>query len=170
MKKTDKMLKHTLRQVRRRQMRLLRHLQHLERLLVIRPAEIHNHFEAGSTAQVYNGRAASMSQPTQNHEDTKEALPTTAVLTESVAQVRQYLWAESAMAVVFCACRDCYGYPDNMSRFEREFGCTEGLLSGTLRNNPYMRLPVGRWQQAGAKPRALRLLEAYREAVENGGK
>ncbi|MBQ8463342.1 MAG: hypothetical protein IJ544_04410 [Prevotella sp.] len=193
MKEADKMLKRSLRQFRRRQKRLLQHVERLERLLAVRPTEIHNHFEAGSSAQVFNGRAAGrFRRRRENHENTKDAAmpactqgqqpqspqsqqgpqpqqPTTALLVERVARVREYFWADSAMAVIFCACRDCYGYPDNMSRFEREFGCTEGLLSGTLRNNPYMRLPVGRWQQAGAKPRALRLLEAYRRAVETCG-
>jgi hypothetical protein len=83
-----------------------------------------------------------------------------------VDSVRQFFWGDSAMAVVFCVCRDCFGYANNMSRFEREFNCTEGLLSNTFRNNPYMRLPVDKWMQNGAKERTLKLVEAYQHAVE----
>ena len=53
-----------------------------------------------------------------------------------------------------------------MSQFEREFRCTEGLLSNTFRNNPYMQLHIDKWRQNGAKERVLRLVEEYRKAVE----
>ena len=81
-------------------------------------------------------------------------------------QVRDYFWGDSSLAVIFCACRDSYGYADNMSQFERDFQCQEGLLSNTFRNNPYMRLHVDKWKENGAKERALRLAEAYENAVD----
>ena len=87
-------------------------------------------------------------------------------LVEGVEKVRSYFWAESAMAVIFCVCRDYYEYANNMSQFERDFGCKEGLLSNTFRNNSYMQLPVDRWRQNGAKERTLKLVEAYQHAVE----
>ena len=89
-----------------------------------------------------------------------------AMLLACVESVRQYFWKDSALAVIFCTCRDCYGYVNNMSQFEREFHCQEGLLSNTFRNNPYMRLHVDKWEQNGAKQRVLRLVEAYKKAVE----
>jgi len=89
-------------------------------------------------------------------------------LQECAEKVRAYFWGESSMAVIFCVCRDLYGYANNMSRFEREFHCSEGLLSNTFRNNPYMQLPVEKWQGQGAKERVLRLVDAYRKAVEQG--
>ena len=91
------------------------------------------------------------------------ALP---VLVSCVECVRAYLWKDSAMAVIFCVCRDRYGYADNMSQFERDFQCQEGLLSNTFRNNPYMRLHVDKWKENGAKERVLRLVEAYGNAVQ----
>lgn len=91
---------------------------------------------------------------------------TTELLLACVAQVREYFWSESSMAVIFCVCRDNYGYANNMSQFEREFDCQEGLLSNTFRNNPYMRLPVGKWKQNGVKERVLKLVDAYKKAVE----
>lgn len=80
--------------------------------------------------------------------------------------VRQYFWGDSSMAVIFCVCRDCFNYADNMSQFERDFHCTEGLLSNTFRNNPYMRLPVDKWEQNGVKERVLRLAKEYKNAVK----
>ena len=74
---------------------------------------------------------------------------------------------ESSLAVIFCTCRDCYGYANNMSQFERDFHCQEGLLSNAFRNNPYMRLHIDKWAQQGVKQRVLRLMEVYKEAVEN---
>ena len=83
-----------------------------------------------------------------------------------VEHVRDYFWKPSAMAVIFCVCRDRYCYADNMSQFERDFQCQEGLLSSTFRNNPYMRLPVDKWKENGAKDRVLRLANAYENAVQ----
>ena len=104
-------------------------------------------------------------QRKENKEEDESAL-TTELLLACVAQVREYFWSESSMAVIFCICRDCYGYANNMSQFEREFDCQEGLLSNTFRNNPYMRLPVGKWKQNGVKERVLKLVDAYKNAVE----
>ncbi len=87
-------------------------------------------------------------------------------LAACVDSVREYFWRDSALTVIFCTCRDCYGYADNMSQFERDFHCQEGLLSSTFRNNPYMRLHVDKWAQNGAKQRVMKLVEAYKNAVE----
>ena len=96
----------------------------------------------------------------------KNSALTTELLLACVAQVREYFWSESSKAVIFCVCRDNYGYANNMSQFEREFDCQEGLLSNTFRNNPYMRLPVEKWKRNGVKERVLKLVEAYKKAVE----
>ena len=89
------------------------------------------------------------------------------MLVACVDAVRQFFWGDSSMAVIYGVCRDCFGYTDNMSQFERDFGCADGLLSNTMRNNPYMRLAVDKWDQQGAKQRVLRLVEAYKKAVSN---
>ena len=85
---------------------------------------------------------------------------------EGAKLVRPLFWSDSSMAVIFCVCRDCFNYADNMSQFERDFNCTDGLLSNTFRNNPYMRLPVEKWEQNGAKERVLRLVDEYKNAVK----
>lgn len=96
----------------------------------------------------------------------QEQQPDVQTLAACVDGVREYFWRDSSLAVIFCVCRDNYGYADNMSQFERDFHCQEGLLSNTFRNNPYMRLHVDKWAQQGAKERVLRLVEAYKNAVE----
>lgn len=117
----------------------------------------YNEVESGAT-QINNYYAGS-----GRSEGVEVALP---VLVACVERVREYFWKPSAMAVIFCVCRDRYGYADNMSQFERDFQCTEGLLSNTFRNNPYMRLHVDKWKENGAKERVLRLVEAYENAVQ----
>ena len=92
--------------------------------------------------------------------------PDVQTLVACIESVREFFWGDSALAVIFCTCRDCYGYADSMSQFERDFNCQEGLLSNTFRNNPFMRMPVSKWAQNGAKDRVLRLVEAYKNAVE----
>jgi hypothetical protein len=142
-----------------------------------------NHFEAGSNCQVFNGNntgcvfampGSTVTQQatpeTNTKTKTEEGQPDVTMLLACVESVRQYFWKDSALAVIFCTCRDCYGYANNMSQFEREFHCQEGLLSNTFRNNPYMRLHVDKWEQNGAKQRVLRLVEAYKRAVEEGQK
>ena len=138
-----------------------------------------NIFEAGSNCQVFNGNntgcvfampgsTVNQQVPPETNTKTKteEGQPDVAMLLACVESVRQYFWKDSALAVIFCTCRDCYGYVNNMSQFEREFHCQEGLLSNTFRNTPSLRLHVDKWEQNGAKQRVLRLVEAYKRAVE----
>ena len=87
-------------------------------------------------------------------------------LTSGVDKVRRFFWSESAMAFIFCVCRDCFNYVNNMSQFEREFNCREGLVSNTFRNNPYMYMPIDKWAENGAKERVLRLVDAYKTAIK----
>ena len=87
-------------------------------------------------------------------------------LTGGVEKVRRFFWSESAMAFIFCVCRDCFNYANNMSQFEREFNCREGLVSNTFRNNPYMYMPIDKWSENGAKERVLRLVDAYKTAIK----
>ena len=87
------------------------------------------------------------------------------MLVACVQEVRDHFWGDSSMAVIFCVCRDSYGYGDNMSQFERDFHCQAGVLSNAFRNNPYMRLNISKWEQNGAKKRVLQLRDAYTNAV-----
>lgn len=88
-----------------------------------------------------------------------------AMLVESVDDVRGLFWGNSSMAVIFCVCRDCCNYPDNMSQFERDFGCKSGLVSNTFGDNPYMRVSSEKWKQLNVKQRVQSLADAYKRAV-----
>ncbi len=148
-----------------------------------------NHYAPGANCQVFNGnmsgcifampganvtqQVTSTATPKDEAEEKKlpaadlaERQPDLATLRACAAQVREYFWSESAMTVIFCVCRDCFSYPDNMSQFEREFECREGLLSNTFRNNRYMRLHINKWKENGAKSRVLTLVDVYRRIVE----
>lgn len=147
-----------------------------------------NNYAPGANCQVFNGNiiggifampGANVTQqvtnpPTPDKAEEKklpaadlaERQPDLATLRACAAQVREYFWSESAMTVIFCVCRDCFSYPDNMSQFEREFECREGLLSNTFRNNRYMRLHINKWKENGAKSRVLTLVDVYRATVE----
>ena len=143
--------------------------------------QVINHFEAGANCQVFNAPISGCIFAMPGSTVTQQSAPptkgepaaerqrdeevTVERLVACVDEVRQYFWSPSAMAVVFCVCRDCYHYPNNMSQFERDFHCTEGLLSNTFRNNPYMRMHIDRWRQNGARCRVLKLMEAYKEAI-----
>ena len=139
-----------------------------------------NHYAPGANCQVFNGNiiggifampGANVTQqvtnpPTRDEKEKELPAADLATLRECAAQVREYFWSESAMTVIFCVCRDCFSYPDNMSQFEREFECREGLLSNTFRNNRYMRLHINKWKENGAKSRVLTLVDVYRATVE----
>ena len=98
-------------------------------------------------------------------EEVDASQPDLQTMVKSVNSVRDYFWSDSSLAVIFCVCRDYYGYANSMSQFERDFQCSEGLLSNAFRNNPYMRLNVSKWEQNGVKARVMRLVYAYKEAV-----
>ena len=146
-----------------------------------------NNFAPGANCQVFNGnmsgcifampganvtqQVTSTARPEEAEKklpaaDLAERQPDLATLRACAAQVREYFWSESAMTVIFCVCRDCFSYPDNMSQFEREFECRENLLSSTIYHNRYMRLHIDKWKQSGAKDRVLTLVDVYRRTVE----
>lgn len=111
----------------------------------------------------------------ENHnENYKERVIDNKVLKKAVGKVKPFMWAASSYAVLYCVCRDKYGIPDNMSQFEREFSnsktgysCKEGSIGNTIRANSYMKLHIDRWEQNGAKERALILKNKFIEEVNN---
>ena len=113
-------------------------------------------------------------QDVQEVEGDKERVIDNKVLKKAVMKVKPFMWAASAYAVLYCVCRDKYGIPDNMSQFEREFSnsktgysCKEGVISSTFRTNSYMKMHIDRWEQNGAKERAIILKNRFIEEVNN---
>jgi len=98
-------------------------------------------------------------------------------LEQSVLKVQKYFWGASSYAVIFCVCRDKYGYADNMSMFERglmnmeslnesKYPCKKETITSTMKNNTYMKKPIDNWEVNGAKERVLKLRDEFIKAME----
>ena len=70
------------------------------------------------------------------------------LLGKAVGGVKEYIWGNAAYAVLFCVCRDEYGWQDT-----------------AISRNPYMRQPVGKWKALGVMDRVMVLVERFREQV-----
>ena len=92
------------------------------------------------------------------------------LLGRAVGGVKEYIWGHAAYAVLFCVCRDEYGWQDNASYFERQLSLLginipPGTLNAAISRNPYMRQPVGKWKALGVMERVMVLVERFRECV-----
>lgn len=97
-------------------------------------------------------------------------------LTKAVSEGSLLFWAASAWAVAYCVVRDCCGYEDSVSDFERkaenmilpmrfEYPCSVGKVQRTISNHPYMRLHIDKWKEKGASPREIVLMEFLRKNI-----
>ena len=119
---------------------------------------IHNFVMENNSTMVYNNYGEA---------EKKKAEPVAnEILARGITAVRGNFWGDSAIATIFCVCRDVYGYPDNQSQFERDFGWPEGVISNAFRHNPYMKLPINNWRTNGAMARVLRLMDLYQNTIE----
>jgi hypothetical protein len=93
-------------------------------------------------------------------------------LGQAVKAVQQLMWGKSAYAVLFCVLRDRFGYPDNMSQFERDiekarqtvkltYDCPKGTISDAFRNNPILKKPIETWEKSGTSARYISLWSAF---------
>ena len=112
-------------------------------------------------AEVKMGQAVAEKEPAKLTED---------LLGKAVGGVKEYIWGHAAYAVLFCVCRDEYGWQDNASYFERQLQLLEinippGTLNAAISRNPYMRQPLGKWKALGVMDRVMVLVERFREQV-----
>ena len=112
-------------------------------------------------AEVRMGQAVAEEAPAKLTED---------LLGKAVGGVKEYIWGHAAYAVLFCVCRDEYGWQDNASYFERQLqllgiNIPAGTLNAAISRNPYMRQPVGKWKALGVMERVMVLVERFRECV-----
>ena len=89
----------------------------------------------------------------------------------ALERCKPFLWGKAALATVFCVCRDEYGLGNNATWFENQMeemgiSCPPGTLSNAVRNNPFMKYPVSRWEQNGARERVMVLVKEFRKSVE----
>lgn len=97
-------------------------------------------------------------------------------LKKAVSEGSLLFWAASAWAVAYCVVRDCCGYEDSVSDFERKaenmilpmnfaYECSIGKVQRTISNHPYMRLHIDKWRENGASPREIVLMEFLRKNI-----
>ena len=112
-------------------------------------------------AEVKMGQTVAEEAPAKLTED---------LLGKAVGGVKEYIWGHAAYAVLFCVCRDEYGWQDNASYFERQLSLLginipAGTLNAAISRNPYMLQPVGKWKALGVMERVMVLVERFRECV-----
>lgn len=134
---------------------------------------INNYYENHGTINNY-GSQQMMKNDAQDV--AKAVMPPTDQLIPAVLKVQHLFWGQSSYAVLFCVCRDYFGYPNNMSMFESEFAdlfndvcphykCSPGTIVSAFFNNSFLKLPVEKWKENGAKQRALLLADTFKAAL-----
>lgn len=96
---------------------------------------------------------------------------TTELLGEAAGRVQEYVWGNAAYAVLFCVCRDVYGWQDNASYFERQLSLAgidipAGTVNAAISRNPYMRMHVGKWDGNGVIERVLKLRDNFEKQAD----
>ena len=98
------------------------------------------------------------------------------VMGRAILAVQDLFWGQSAYAVIFCAMRDFFNYEDNATLFEGdidelssemkfEYLCPANTISSSFYNNSYLKLHVSKWGINNVKPRSIRLLNEFKDAV-----
>lgn len=132
-------------------------------------AKIGQHIDRTDTSNVWMGTEGSVEVKKTNMLNNKEEL-TAEQLRDGIAACQELFWGKSCLAIIYCVCRDSCGYGGSVSQFERELGtlgldCPPGTITNALRNNPFMKLPVGKWKQQGVKERVMRVVECFQDAI-----
>ena len=97
-------------------------------------------------------------------------------LAKAVYEGNSLFWAASAWAVVYGVARDCCGYEESVSDFERKamnlnmpmnfaYECSVGKVQRTISNHPYMRLHIDKWKENGASTREIILMQFLRNNI-----
>ena len=97
-------------------------------------------------------------------------------LAKAVGEGNLLFWAASAWAVAYCVVRDCCGYEESVSDFERRamnlvlprnfaYECSVGKVQRTISNHPYMRLHIDKWKENGASTREIILMQFLRNNI-----
>ena len=126
----------------------------------------------GPMFDIHDNEHVTIVNDRQRREDKGESPTlTTELLGEAMSNVMAYVWGNAAYAVVFCACRDVYGWQDNASFFERQLAAVgkeipAGTVNAALSRNPYMRMPVDKWKGCGVMERVLVLKDKFCEQAD----
>lgn len=130
-------------------------------------AQINVVVESGATV-VYKQVAATKSEVPQVTDEQ---------IVNAIEKNEIMFWGQSAWAVFYCVCRDHLNIMRNMTETEQyinglpftrqlTYGCPTGTIQSTLKNNPYMKLPISKWKTNGGKERAVLLAEKLIEELD----
>lgn len=121
----------------------------------------------------YEGQVNTYNENSREKEESRDETPSQEQFVRAVGKVKALFWGTSSIATIFCVCRDRYGAKVSASEFERQMNkaninCPEGTIRNTMRNNPYMKLPINKWANNGAQERVMVLIDKFVEAIETG--
>lgn len=93
-----------------------------------------------------------------------------ALVVKALKMCSAYIWGNAAYAVVFCVCRDLYGWQDNGRQFEikmEEQGvdCPNGTIASTFYNNKYMKMHVDKWKNSKVPKRVMVLVDELKNCI-----
>ena len=93
-------------------------------------------------------------------------------ISQALERCSNLIWGNAAYSVVFCVCRDAFYAGNNASSFERVlYDCgvelPEGTINAALNRNPWMKMPIDKWEGMKAMDRVLKLRDGFLQAMEN---
>lgn len=125
------------------------------------------------TFRFENIGTANMSNPAKTATEGKKRVDAK-LLAKVLNKCEAFIWGKSAYGIVFCVCRDLYNLENNASNFERLLAETgieipDGTINAAVNRNPWMKLNIEKWEQHGAKQRALKLRDEFKRQMDLQG-
>lgn len=124
---------------------------------------INGNMTKNGTENFYAAQPESKEEEGQKEVDIK-------MVVQALERCKGFLWGQAALATIFCVCRDTY-HLTNASQFERQMeqmdiSCPQGTIANAMRNSPYMKLPISKWEHNGAQERVLVLMKQFMKSME----
>jgi hypothetical protein len=131
------------------------------------------HVERTESAHVWMKKEDGMDYQTIGKTKDRSSKSTPEQIKKALKECKEkgFIWGNAAYAVIFCVCRDAYGFENNATNFERYLAdvgiaIPEGTINNCLSRQPWMRFPVDKWEKNGARNRVLKLRDAFRQQIE----
>lgn len=136
---------------------------------------IFNYFQGATINNlVINGNMTKSGSEDYHNTGSKETTSsvTAEQVVEAVKRCKGIFSTMASYAVAFCVCRDLFHMGNNVSAFERglrENGIeiTDGTINSAISRSDYMKLPIDKWRENGASERTLKLLDMFREKMND---
>lgn len=100
------------------------------------------------------------------------------LMARAIENCQEYIWANSAYAVLFCIIRDDYKQKDMpMTTYERmvellpykttrKHTCPAGTIANAFSDNNIFYSPTDKWDELNASPRIIKLRDALRKELK----